>query len=264
MLKSLPKLLIIFFLAVFIIQLICLFFILAAPTASQATGIKFTPQVEIPGYTFNPADKTTGNIANLVKAIYKYAIGIVGILAAVVLMIGGILWIVAGGNATAIGEAKAWIAASLTGLVLALTSYLILATVNPDLVDLKTTKIKEVENKDYTLSNQPPLGTIYKWQCLPLSKPCEEVTDPPTVTLDRSTCEKDYGQAPSCPGAQSACCARLPDNALKGCCYIPTSRCENTNKAECDNRDKFMSIFTWQFKENGKCGTTPETQTSCQ
>lgn len=145
MLKTFPKFLIIFFLTVFVIQLICLFFLLAAPAASQAAEVKFTPQVvQDLGYTFNPADKTTGNIANLVRAIYKYAIGIVGILAAVVLMVGGVLWIVAGGNATAIGEAKAWIGASLTGLIIALASYLILATVNPALVDLKTTGIQTV------------------------------------------------------------------------------------------------------------------------
>ncbi len=73
-------------------------------------------------------------IAEYIAGIYKYAIGIVGILSAVVLMIGGILWIVAGGNATTIGEAKAWIGASLTGLVIALCSYLILYQVNPALV----------------------------------------------------------------------------------------------------------------------------------
>jgi len=145
MLKSLPKILIIFFLVIFIFQLACLLFLALRPGISQAADIQFTPQVQIPDYTFNSSDKTTGNIANYVRAIYKYAIGIVGILAAVVLMIGGVLWIVAGGSATAIGEAKAWIGASLTGLVIALASYLILATINPALVDFKTTGIKTVE-----------------------------------------------------------------------------------------------------------------------
>ncbi len=152
--KSFPKILIIFFLAIFIFQLACLLFLSLAPIASQAADIQFKPQVQIPGYAFDPADKTTGNIANLVRAIYKYAIGIVGILAAVVLMIGGVMWIVAGGNATAIGEAKAWIGASLTGLLLALMSYLILATVNPALVDLKTTPITPITPLQGTITTQ--------------------------------------------------------------------------------------------------------------
>ena len=126
--------------------MIFVFFLLAAPVASQAAVSPgdFTPQVEIPGFIFNKSDPSTGNIAYLIRAIYDYAIGIVGILAAVVLMVGGVLWIVAGGNATQIGEAKAWIGAALTGLILALTSYLILTTVNPALVNLKTTKIDSV------------------------------------------------------------------------------------------------------------------------
>jgi len=151
-LQSFPKILIAFFLTVFIAQIICLFFLLAAPVASQA--IEFKPQIPIPGaktsgfkqdgsYTFQPND-STAPIAMYIRIIYNYAIGIIGILAAVVLMVGGVLWIVAGGNATQIGEAKAWIGAALTGLVLALTSYLILSTVNPALVNLEITKINSV------------------------------------------------------------------------------------------------------------------------
>ncbi len=146
MLKSLPKILTIFFLLIFIFQLTCLIFLFTLPIAGQASKIEFSPQVQGLDYTFNSSDKTTRNIANYVGAIYKYAIGIVGILAAVVLMIGGVMWIIAGGNATAIGEAKAWIGASLTGLVLALMSYLILATVNPNLVNFKIRAITSVKD----------------------------------------------------------------------------------------------------------------------
>jgi len=101
-------------------------------------------QIKIPGLTaFTPPTCTETNgiktcnsnwIGEYIAGIYKYAIGIVGILAAVVLMIGGVMWIIAGGNATMIGEAKAWIGASLTGLVIALCSYAILYQVNPALV----------------------------------------------------------------------------------------------------------------------------------
>jgi len=145
MLKSFPKIITVAFLIIFIFQLIGLIFIFTLPTVSQAAPAEFTPQVEIPGFKFNSKANDTSNIAELIKAIYIYAIGIVGILAAVVLMIGGVMWIIAGGNATAIGEAKAWIGASLTGLVLALSSYLILATVNPALVDFKPSGIRNVD-----------------------------------------------------------------------------------------------------------------------
>lgn len=118
--------------------------------ATQNQNNEFTPQVQGLKYSFQSSDTTTGNIARYVQAIYKYAIGIVGILAAVVLMIGGVMWIVAGGNVTKIGEAKSWIGASLTGLILALCSYLILATVNPALVNFKTSTIETVEKNKET------------------------------------------------------------------------------------------------------------------
>jgi len=90
-------------------------------------------------------------IGEYIAGIYKYAIGIVGILAAVVLMIGGVIWITAGGNASRIGEAKAWIAASISGLVIALCSYTILYYVNPSLVNFNPLKITMVQKlKDLT------------------------------------------------------------------------------------------------------------------
>jgi hypothetical protein len=101
-------------------------------------------QVKIPGLpdftapTNCTKDESTGTtnceinwINQYVAGIYNYAIGIVGILAAVVLMFGGLLWLTAGGNTTQVGEAKAWIGASLTGLLIALSSYMIMYQINP-------------------------------------------------------------------------------------------------------------------------------------
>ena len=104
-----------------------------------------------------PVSCETTWVAIYVVSIYKYAIGIAGILATVVMMVGGIMWIVAGGNAGRIGEAKSWIAAAVTGLVLALSSYFILAQINPALVGFSAIKIdvaKEIEG-----DNPVPIST---------------------------------------------------------------------------------------------------------
>ncbi|MBA4319845.1 MAG: hypothetical protein C0412_15715 [Flavobacterium sp.] len=186
--KSFPKILIIFFLTVFILQIICLFFLFLAPVASHATDIKFTPQVGI-GEDFiagtqYPVSGSTKTIAEYIRVIYKYAIGVVGILAAVVLMIGGVLWVVAGGNATTIGEAKAWIGASLTGLVLALTSYLILATINPALVKLETTSIpsvSEIKGTNYSADN------TCEWAKIKTNQHCEDVLGIGWIDSDSKT-----------------------------------------------------------------------------
>ncbi len=146
----------------------CLFFILSAgifvsPQMTRAVdAIKFNPQISIPDSQFQKVecDKKTmtpeeyakcgytvteRTIGEYIQAIYNYAIGIVGILAAVVLMWGGVVWLTSGGSAERVKSAKSWIGAALSGLVLVLTSYLILNTINPDLVNFKPLKMADVK-----------------------------------------------------------------------------------------------------------------------
>lgn len=84
-------------------------------------------------------------IGEYIAGIYNYGINIVGILAAIVIMIGGVLWLLAGGNSSKIGEAKKWIGASIGGLVIALASYTILYQINPNLTIFKPLRITIVE-----------------------------------------------------------------------------------------------------------------------
>lgn len=84
-------------------------------------------------------------IAIYIKALYNYALGIVGILAAIALMIGGVIWLVSAGNATRISQAQSWIIGSLTGLLIMVTSYILLNQINPDLVGLKPVTLKIIE-----------------------------------------------------------------------------------------------------------------------
>ena len=107
-----------------------------------SAAIEFTPQVAIGGFT---GPISTDSIGKYITEVYKYLIGIVGILATVVMMIGGVIWIGAGGNASRISEAKAWISGALMGLVLTLSSYMILNTINPDLVTMKKLDIKPIK-----------------------------------------------------------------------------------------------------------------------
>jgi hypothetical protein len=137
---------------VLVFSFITAFFPASAAVNDSMPNIKMPElQVNLPNFTSAnfkaPTCVTTDTgvqmcentwISEYIAAIYKYAISIVGILAAVVLMFGGLLWLTAGGNATRVGEAKAWIGASLTGLVIALTSYSILYQINPDLVSIKS------------------------------------------------------------------------------------------------------------------------------
>ncbi len=84
-------------------------------------------------------------IAEYIAAIYKYAIGVTGILAGIMIVIGGLIWLTAGGAAERISAAKSFIETALIGLAIALTSYLLLYAINPQLVEFRSLKVKFIE-----------------------------------------------------------------------------------------------------------------------
>lgn len=84
-------------------------------------------------------------IAEYIAAIYNYALGIVGIVAIIMIAIGGTIWLTAGGSPDRVNQAKDYIKGAVIGLFLALGSYLILYEINPGLVKLKPLSIRYLE-----------------------------------------------------------------------------------------------------------------------
>jgi len=95
-----------------------------------------------------PAGKVTAQITigkeNVFKGLsdylpnlYRYLVSIAGIVAAVLIIKGGFDYMTSAGDATKITAAKETIGNAIMGLVLVLGSYVVLQTVNPELVNLK-------------------------------------------------------------------------------------------------------------------------------
>lgn len=98
--------------------------------------VTFTPNVELPG--FPTTTKVSGRTAGqYIRALYIYFVGVVGVLAVAMIMYAGFLWITAAGNATRVTQAKEQMNAAVIGLILTLTSFLLLQLINPELVKLK-------------------------------------------------------------------------------------------------------------------------------
>lgn len=207
-------------------------------------------------------------IGEYVAGVYKYAIGIVGILAAVVLMIGGVVWITAGGNATRVGEAKAWIGASLTGLVIALASYTILYQINPSLVNFNPLKIDVV---------QPLEDLTKKYQSMDCSSITKEELAKGFTTLVTGYCRpktntaygtssasrKDFlcsvGLNCSCPGnkkgAKNDCCNS------KGYCWTPCADFDDKTTTYCNQTAAGGEPGVGQIAADWKC--FPKDSTVC-
>lgn len=86
------------------------------------------------------------DIGDLVPGIYKFGLGLVGISALAALIVGGIMYMTAGGSQDQTKRARTWVSNAFFGLALALLSYLILNTINPDLLkklDLRLEPIRQ-------------------------------------------------------------------------------------------------------------------------
>ena len=65
------------------------------------------------------------NLPAFIQKAYSFSIGLIAIMAVIMIMIGGVKWILAAGNPGSIGDAQKTITAAVSGLVLALLSYAI-------------------------------------------------------------------------------------------------------------------------------------------
>ena len=114
---------------IFIIAFISAIFVGASFMIAQA----YEPLVRLPGLP------TTGsiNLSQYIIGLYNFLLSIVGIVAVMMLIIGGMKYITAAGNASIIGDAKDTITNALFGLLLALLSWVIVSTINPDVLYIK-------------------------------------------------------------------------------------------------------------------------------
>lgn len=163
---------------------IFIFLFLILPFIASAAGpFDYTPMENIPGsddFTSKPTDFYT-----YIAAVYKFGIWAVGIAALFMIIVGGYMYITSAGNNSSMEKAKGIISDAIIGLLLALTAYLLLYIINPDLV-----KVKKLQ----------PLGTTGKitggagtGKCKPISSgpsPC-------TVEKLKNSCFKDVAEQAS-------------------------------------------------------------------
>jgi len=100
----------------------------------------------------NRAEVADIKLGDYIEKIYIYLLGLVGISALLMFIVGGIMYMTARDNAAQVGTAKNYLWNAILGLVLALVSWLLLNTINPDLVkklaiDLPNLTAPEEKNK---------------------------------------------------------------------------------------------------------------------
>lgn len=113
--------------------------------------------------------------------VFRFTLALAGFLAVMMIVIGGVEYIISGANESMRTEAKKRINSAISGLVLALVSYLVLYTINPSLVDFNNNcffkdceeEITSSNNKSDTNSNNDNNKETISTETAPVIKPGE-------------------------------------------------------------------------------------------
>jgi len=129
----------------FLFFLSTVFFIVPVLVFAQAT---ISPT--IPGMASAATTSTPPGV--FIAGFYNFALMIGGVLAFGAIVWGGILYASSAGNPGKQSEGRDWIKSALLGLLLLAGAYLILHTINPDLVNLNMPTLSAI-------NIQPPAGS---------------------------------------------------------------------------------------------------------
>lgn len=126
--------------------------------ANASTGgkaLEYQLLEKIPGTEGKGSD-----LPGYVGSLYKIALIIVTLSAVLMLTIGGFMYLTSAGNTSSISTAKSIIADSLIGLVIALSAWLILYVINPDLVSTSLTGLNPTQTTSAPPATPGGIGTL--------------------------------------------------------------------------------------------------------
>lgn len=151
---------------------------IAAPVlAVGEQGFTFEPvkpslQINIPTLKFSDVQVYTDSgaptsvgipwIGDYIAALYRWAVPVGAVLATIVIMAAGVVWLTSGG-AGRLSSAQEWIGNAVIGLLLLVGSYVVLNTINPDLTRFEALRVHlvaraELGANDHS-SDEPPSVT---------------------------------------------------------------------------------------------------------
>lgn len=111
-----------------------LFFLLCQPALAQ-----YVPAIKIPG-----GQASYENPSLYFLDLYNFIMGAATIMAIVIMMWGGFLWLTARGNAAQVKTAKEYMSGAVIGVVLMLNIYMLLYLLNPQLTVLKWPEFNQI------------------------------------------------------------------------------------------------------------------------
>lgn len=149
-------------------------------------------------------------LPNYIKYLFIFGLSSITILALAQMIIGGTMYILAAGNAAKVEDAKDTIFQALLGVGVLLISYLLLRTINPDLVNLRNPNLKPIQfqgggEKEGGGQIVGGGGETYFWTTVPMNKYCADILGANYRDVD----------------ANKHCAFAKPEGANSCCGYFP-------------------------------------------
>ncbi|MFH1456502.1 MAG: pilin, partial [Patescibacteria group bacterium] len=95
----------------------------------------------------------TESLPDFVRKLYTFSIGLISISAVLMIMIAGLKWIFAAGSPGTISKAQEDIKVAIIAVLLSLSSYVILNTINPRLTNISLPGVSPIATKDIIKNN---------------------------------------------------------------------------------------------------------------
>ncbi|MDO8462893.1 MAG: hypothetical protein Q7S96_01275 [bacterium] len=93
-------------------------------------------------------------IAQYIAAIYRWAVPLGGVIAVVIIMVAGVIWMTSGTTGK-LSQAQQMITNATIGLILLVGSYVVLQLINPDLVRLSAIRVDIVQREELPTHDEP-------------------------------------------------------------------------------------------------------------
>jgi len=121
--------------------------VLLLPVVVQAAPTSYTPLEPLPRTTTGGGTVT---LSSYLEGVYQLLIGLAGVFAVLMIVIGGLQYITGADNPSKRSEARKRIISAIFGLLLAMGSWLILYIINPNLVG-SSSLIRRIYNQRHIL-----------------------------------------------------------------------------------------------------------------
>ncbi len=108
--------------------------------------------------------------------IFNFGVAIAGGLAVIVIMFGGVYYLISFGRGKFTNEGKEWVKAGLLGLFLTVCAYLIAYTINPNLIAFNLGELSEIPPFNLFPGKVPGIGApIITYQEIPMGVLTEDL-----------------------------------------------------------------------------------------